>query len=748
MDLNSLNDMQHKAVLHTNGPLLILAGAGSGKTRVLTYRIANLIKSHNVNPWSILAITFTNKAAAEMKERISQLVGENTTRDMWVSTFHSMCVKILRSHGDKIGYDRYFTIYDTQDQKSLIKDILKILNKNDKDFPIGNIMSAISNNKNQFILPKEARENAKGNYRDEILAEIYDMYQDKLYENNAMDFDDLLVNTCILLTNHDEVLEFYRNKFRYILVDEYQDTNMVQYKLIKLLVNSHNNLCVVGDDDQSIYGWRGADIRNILDFEKDFNNVEIIKLEQNYRSTQNILKAANQVIANNLGRKSKSLWTENKKGDQISVINVDNEYREADKIAEIITDKITDDKKDYKDFAVLYRTNAQSRVLEEKMINNSIPYRLLGGIRFYERKEIKDLIAYLRTISNNRDDVALKRIINVPKRGIGAASITKIEGFAAQYRMDFFEVTRHVKEMSILSNASAQKVLLFTGLIEELREIAMKNDVYLLLAKVIEKTEYIAYIKDAYSEDADERIENINELISKAMSYMKNAEEPSLDQFLEEVALVADVDNYDQESNSVILMTLHSAKGLEFPVVFLPGLEEGLFPSFRSKDNEEQLEEERRLCYVGITRAREKLYILHTTERTLYGQTNLVAHSRFINELPNEIVEIEKNTRGYNHFATTKVAKSSFNNSTKNKNSFSQNSFNKSKFTNTIPSKIENLPKINNEFSEGDVVKHKLFGKGTITEISKTSEDIFVTIHFNDGSKKKLSTRFAKLQKL
>ncbi|MGL6173948.1 MAG: DNA helicase PcrA [Cellulosilyticaceae bacterium] len=781
-----LNAMQKEAVLHTEGPLLVLAGAGSGKTRVLTHRIAHLIKNKDVAPWSILAITFTNKAAAEMRERVGGLIGDDLARDMWISTFHSMCVRMLRRDGERLGYGRYFTIYDTSDQKALMKDVMKTLNVNEKNFPVSSMIGAISSKKNEFILPEDCLRQVGGDYREKVIAQIYEAYQAKLKENNAMDFDDLLVNTCLVLQNNPDVLEFYQRKFKYILVDEYQDTNGVQYHLVQLLAKGHYNLCVVGDDDQSIYGWRGADISNILDFERDLPGAKVIKLEQNYRSTKNILEAANKVVARNQGRKVKNLWTDNEEGEVISVMELDNEYRESDAIANLISRGIENGEREYKDYAILYRTNAQSRAIEEKMIHHSIPYRLLGGTRFYERKEIKDLIAYLRVVANLKDDIALKRVINVPKRGIGAASVNTIAEYAQNQNMDFFEAARMCKEFGVLGNAPSTKVLTFVYLIQEFRAMSQNGDVKELLEAIIEKTEYTNYLRQTEGEDAKDRIANIQELVSKAATYMQNSDDPSLDEFLEEVALVADVDNYDEESNSVVLMTLHSAKGLEFPVVFMPGMEDGLFPSFMSMtEGDDKLEEERRLCYVGITRAREKLYMLYTQQRTVFGRTQSSIASRFLKELPTQVTnlqELEKTpsssgrfingkTNPLSPFSKNPINKPSFGQATPQtapgKTSFTKPDFTKPEFiqrqatksepTPSIPNrgilpaaggKIENLPKVTQDFSSGDMVKHKMFGEGTITKVDKTEDDVFVTIDFKRGMSKKLSVRFAKLQKM
>ena len=776
-----LNDKQKEAVLHTEGPLLILAGAGSGKTRVLTHRIAHLVENKGIKPWSILAITFTNKAAKEMKERIGNLIPPDAVGEMWVSTFHSMCVRILRRYAERLGYGRYFTIYDTADQKTLIKDTLKALDISEKNFPVGAVMGAISSYKNKLETPDLAKMNAGEDYRLKQMAKIYEAYQKKLKENNSMDFDDLLVNTYLLFKDHIDALDYYQNKFQYILVDEYQDTNGAQYKLVEMLAQRHQNLCVVGDDDQSIYGWRGADISNILGFEKDFRNATVIKLEQNYRSTKNILDAANSVVAHNRSRKAKQLWTESEAGEGISIVPTVNEYKEAEVVASCIVDAIEKGEREFKDFAILYRTNAQSRVLEEKLITAAIPYRLLGGVRFYERKEIKDLVSYLKVICNSKDDIAIKRIINVPKRGIGAASIASISDYAERNNMDFLEAAKLCKEMGILGAGPSQKVLAFTAMIEDLEEIARENDVKVLLEEILERTDFKNHIRTTESDTAEDRLSNIDELVAKTIHYMETAQEPSLGEFLEEVALVADVDNYDENSNSVVLMTLHSAKGLEFPVVFMPGLEEGLFPSYMSlTEGDDKVEEERRLCYVGITRAREKLFILYSDQRTMFGRTQYSAPSRFIRELPTQLTNLAKldqsrverksfvDGKSTNSFGK-KTFTSSFPGSPVEKRSFQSSmsdSTTKRSFATKVPEKpglpsfrktsslygmgkkIENIPGTIESFVVGDKVSHIKFGKGTVEAVKNESSDCFVTITFENGDTKQLSTKFAKLKKL
>ena len=703
-----LNKMQKEAVLHTEGPLLILAGAGSGKTRVLTHRIAHLVQDKNINPWNILAITFTNKAASEMKERIETLVGEEATQSMWVSTFHSMCVRILRMNIHLLGYGKWFTIYDTSDQKSLLKQIIKNLNYDEKTFPVGSVLGDISAQKNQAISPEEYTKIAGDDFRLSRIAKIYTNYQQQLKENNALDFDDLLVKVYELFTKHPEALNYYQDKFQYIHVDEYQDTNTVQYYMVRLLAGDRQNLCVVGDDDQSIYGWRGADIRNILDFERDFKGAKAIRLEQNYRSTGTILDAANAVVSLNTNRKPKKLWTENEKGKAIEIFKATNEYKEAEFIADNIRKTVLSRERRFSDFAVLYRTNAQSRVLEEKMVSYSIPYRLLGGTRFYERKEIKDIVSYLKVIANTQDDIAVQRIINVPKRGIGATTVNRIAQYGLEQGMDFYETARHAKDLGVVGNGPATKVLHFTTMVDRFRTLMPMMGIKELLEEVIDTINYHDYIKQQFSEDAEDRISNIGELISKAANYENTADEPNLSEFLEEVTLVADIDNYDESSDSVVLMTLHSAKGLEFPVVFMPGLEEGLFPSSMSMDTEDGLEEERRLCYVGITRARERLYLLHAQSRRKYGRMQYAAGSRFLQELPFELKKGE-------------VKKKS-----------------------TL---IDNIPKtVDANYEINDRVSHMKFGIGTIKEIEDRNNDLFVTIDFDNSGSKTLSAKFARLK--
>ncbi|HOQ16802.1 MAG TPA: DNA helicase PcrA [Defluviitaleaceae bacterium] len=730
--LEGLNSKQKEAVLCTEGPLLILAGAGSGKTRALTHRIAYLIKEKGVDPWRILAITFTNKAAREMRERVDLLVGEGA-EDIWVSTFHSACVRILRNDIEKLGYNRYFTIYDTDDQKALIKECLKELNYNEKNFPVSGVLGEISRQKDELINPAEYEKRNQGDYRGEKYAKIYKLYQKKLESNNALDFDDIILKTVELFKFHPDVLEYYQNKFQYILVDEYQDTNTAQYKLVSLLAAAHNNICVVGDDDQSIYGWRGANIRNILDFEKDFKNARVVKLEQNYRSTKVILEAANSVIKNNYGRKQKNLWTENEQGDLIELKCCMDEHDEAEYVVREI-DKQAKEGRAYKDFAVLYRTNAQSRVLEEHLVRYSIPYRLFGSIRFYERKEIKDILAYLRVILNPNDDLSLKRIINVPKRGIGATTISKVEEFAAANHMNLYEVIRDRETVSMFGRAAA-KLKEFADLIGTLQaEAVQSKSICELMEELLIRTGYLKELEDENTEEARDRIQNIREFVSKAADYDKNAEEISLAGFLEEVALVADIDNYNEGDNAVVLMTLHSAKGLEFPFVFITGLEEGLFPSYMSiqSGREDSIEEERRLYYVGITRAKKKLYLTYANARSFRGERVYYRVSRFIEELPKELIKQEEVKKSSDSLPEMRV-----------KNAIWQQH---KAYEAALKKEIPAPQNISLDFKEGDLVKHFKFGIGTVEKISHAGADYEVTVTFPKYGQKKLMAGLANLK--
>ena len=639
---DKLNEPQREAVYHTDGPLLILAGAGSGKTRVLTHRIAYLIGERGVDAWNILAITFTNKAAEEMRQRVDNLVGFGA-ESVWVSTFHSACVRILRRFIDRLGYENHFTIYDTDDQKTLIKEVCRKVDVDTKVFKERSLLSAISSAKNEMILPDEFELNAGGDFAKMKIAKVYREYEAQMRANNALDFDDLLVKTVQLLQTQPDVLESYQERFRYIMVDEYQDTNTVQFQLVSLLAGKYKNLCVVGDDDQSIYKFRGANIRNILDFEHEFPDAKVIKLEQNYRSTGNILNAANSVIANNRGRKEKSLWTENGEGELIRLRQFDTAFDEADFIGEDIKSAVRQGGS-YNDSAVLYRTNAQSRLLEEKFIAMNIPYKIVGGVNFYARREIKDLLAYLKTIDNGRDDVAVRRIINVPKRGIGLTTINRIQESATERGIGFYEALLAPGLIAGVGR-SATKLDSFAALIEYFKTLAEEMNITDLLQEVIEKTGYIESLENEDKEEAKTRKENIDELISKAATYEESCqdkdEKATLSGFLEEVALVADIDSLDEDQEYVVLMTLHSAKGLEFPRVYLAGMEDGLFPGYMSINagDREELEEERRLCYVGITRAEQELTLTSARRRMVHGETQYNPMSRFVKEIPRELLD-------------------------------------------------------------------------------------------------------------
>ena len=641
---DTLNPKQKEAVLHTDGPLLILAGAGSGKTSVLTHRIAYLIDECGVNPWNIMAITFTNKAAGEMRERVDDLVGFGA-ESIWVSTFHSSCVRILRRHIESLGYTTSFSIYDSDDQKTLMRQVFKAMNVDTKQFKERSVLAAISSAKDKLITPEEFLLNAGADFREKKTGEIYKEYQKQLRKNNALDFDDLIVKTVELFQNNPQVLDYYQERFKYIMVDEYQDTNMAQFKLVSLLASKYRNLCVVGDDDQSIYRFRGADIQNILSFEHTFPGTKVIKLEQNYRSTQNILDAANGVIRHNFGRKDKTLWTANGEGDKILFKQFDTARDEADFVAR----QIRDSSYSYQDQAVLYRTNAQSRLIEERCIFYNIPYRLVGGVNFYQRKEIKDVLAYLKTIANGVDDLSVIRIINVPKRGIGATTIGRVTAFASEHGMSFYDTLKEAKQIPGIGKA-AEKISRFIAQMEAFRAMAHSEEYSIkdLIDHILEDTGYEEELQEEGEIEAQTRLENIEELINKAAAYEEDSEHPTLDGFLEQVALVADIDNVDDSEDRVTLMTLHSAKGLEFPKVYLVGMEDGLFPGMMSimSGDKTEMEEERRLCYVGITRAKKELVLTAARQRMVNGETRWSKPSRFINEIPiNCSRSLEKESR-------------------------------------------------------------------------------------------------------
>ena len=755
---DNLNEPQREAVFHTDGPLLILAGAGSGKTRVLTHRIAYLIEERGVNPWNILAITFTNKAAGEMRQRVDDLVGFGS-ESIWVSTFHSACVRILRRFIDRLGYDNRFTIYDTDDQKTLMKEVCRKADIDTKKFKERMLLSVISSAKNEMILPDEFELNAGGDFAQQKIARAYREYEAQLKANNALDFDDLLVKTVQLLDTQPDVRENYQERFRYIMVDEYQDTNTVQFKLVSLLAGKYRNLCVVGDDDQSIYKFRGANIRNILDFEKEFPDARVIKLEQNYRSTGNILSAANHVIRNNKGRKEKTLWTANGEGDKIQLRQFDTAYDEADYIAEDVKEEVREGAS-YKDHAVLYRTNAQSRLLEEKFVAMSIPYKIVGGINFYARREIKDILAYLKTIDNGMDDLAVRRIINVPKRGIGLTTINRIQESAAQRGIGFYEALL-APDLIPGVGRSASKLDSFAALIEYFKGQAERESLTDLLGEIIEKTAYIENLDADDPEDAEARIENIDELVSKAAAYEEDCqdrgEKATLSGFLEEVALVADIDSLDENQDYVVLMTLHSAKGLEFPHVYLAGMEDGLFPSYMTitADDKEELEEERRLCYVGITRAEEKLTLTCARRRMIRGETQFNKMSRFIREIPFEILDtgavkmekdeeipVQNTYRNAREAFRAKPFAAGY--AREQKQRAEKQSFSSLQKGSQLAAKAsDGLP-----YGVGDRVQHVKFGEGTVLDIKEGGRDYEVTVEFDGAGTRKMFAMFAKLVKL
>lgn len=744
---DKLNEQQKEGVFTTEGAVLILAGAGSGKTGVLTHRIAHLIDDLGVNSYNILAITFTNKAAKEMKERVDRLVGMGAD-SAWIMTFHAACVRILRRYICRIGYDNNFTIYDTDDQKSVIKDILKRKNLDPKQYKDRTILSVISNAKDNLISPDDMYQSSGGNYNTMKTAEIYREYQEQLKKNNAVDFDDIIGLTVKLFNEDKEVLRYYQERFRYIMVDEYQDTNRAQFNLIRLLAGGHGNLCVVGDDDQSIYKFRGADINNILDFEKYFNDAKIIKLEQNYRSTQKILDVANEVIKNNAGRKDKRLWTSVKDGTKVIFNVYENGYEEARGIAEDIAHRHLHDRKDYSDFAILYRTNAQSRSLEEKLIEKNIPYRIYGGINFYARREIKDILAYLKTIDNARDDLAVKRILNVPKRGIGAASVAKVDDYAYENDITFYVALRQAKEVPGLQRA-VSKVEGFVTQIEVLKSKSQYIGVGKLIEEIIETVGYSDYI-DAESESdeqATERRQNIDELISKAVQYEETVDEPSLSGFLEEVALVADIDNLDENNDMVSLMTIHSAKGLEFPIVYLAGMEDGLFPSYMSisTGDESDIEEERRLCYVGITRAKETLIMSAARMRTVRGETQMNRTSRFVREIPKELLAESAQMLKKNSEYSSIIGKDHMELPVRKRGQVAFNSYQREAISNTVfDKKTDSAP----DYVVGDRVRHIKFGEGTVADMINGGRDYEVTVDFDTAGRKKMFAGFAKLVKI
>ena len=745
---DTLNEPQREAVYYTEGPLLILAGAGSGKTRVLTHRIAYLIEEKGVNPWNILAITFTNKAAGEMRERVDRLVGFGS-ESIWVSTFHSMCVRILRRHISLLGYDTNFTIYDADDQKTLMKDVCKLLQIDTKIYKERALLAAVSHAKNELVTPEEFRLNAGGDFSQRKIAEVYEEYEKQLKANNALDFDDLLIKTVQLFQTQADVLEYYQERFRYIMVDEYQDTNTVQFELVRLLASKYRNLCVVGDDDQSIYKFRGANIKNILNFEQYFEDAKVIKLEQNYRSTSNILNAANAVIRNNAGRKDKTLWTDNGDGEKIQFRQFDSAYDEAEYIVDDIRKRVREKEYSYHDNVILYRTNAQSRMFEEKFVTANIPYKIVGGINFYARREIKDLLAYLKTVDNGKDDLAVRRIVNVPKRGIGLTSINRVQDYAAAYNIGFYDALRAVDLIPNIGRG-ASKLESFVALIEHFKTDAEDMSISDLLKEIIEETGYIESLQAEDMVEAETRIENIDELLSKVAAYEEDCEdrnEPaSLSGFLEEVALVADIDSLDEDTDYVVLMTLHSAKGLEFPNVYLAGMEDGLFPSYMTitADDPEEVEEERRLCYVGITRAEKELTLTCARRRMIRGETQYNKMSRFLKEIPMELLSTGAVFTKDKEEPEVKVSAYM-----QAKQAFKAKPFGGSTPYSQSPAKSFGKPSGKGlDYKTGDRVRHIKFGEGTVTAIIEGGRDYEVTVAFDTAGTKKMFAAFAKLEKI
>ena len=755
--IDSLNDKQKQAVLKTDGPCLIIAGAGSGKTKVLTHKIAYLIKEKNIKPWNILAITFTNKAANEMKERTEKLL-DTAANDMWIGTFHSICVRILRKFIDRIGFDTSFVIFDTTDQKSLVKECMKDLNIDDKMFSDRSVLSEISNAKNEMLEPSDYLKRTYNDYRKETIAKIYEVYQKRLKDNNALDFDDIINFTIKILMQEPDVLEYYSNKFKYILVDEYQDTNKAQFTLITLLSAQSGNITVVGDNDQSIYSFRGADITNILNFEKDFPGTEIIKLEQNYRCTKNILNVANSVIKNNEVKYEKKLWTENEEGELVKGYLADNEYDEASYVVEQIEHLTRTEKMKYSDFAILYRMNTQSRSIEDILRREDVPYKIIGGLKFYERKEIKDIIAYLRLIYNPNDNLSLKRIINEPKRGIGKTSLDQIQSLAISNNTSMYEVIKNAQNYGL--NRVYANSREFIQVIEEL--ISRKDDLSIseLIKETLKTTGYTRALELEDTKEAENRIENLEEFLTVANEFEEQYAENDLGNFLESITLSSDVDELDEDEpqEQVTLMTLHSAKGLEFPVVFLVGMEEGIFPGQRSLGEPKELEEERRLCYVGITRAKKMLYLTCARTRTIFGSTSCNAISRFLSEIPKSMLEgyedifegKSKNNFEDSNFSWSygKVKTTKLGDDYKQSNSSSLNNF----AFRSAESFLENINKKKQEsidisgYKPGVRVYHKKFGEGTINSVEQEGDDYKVDISFDKVGHKRLMAKFAGLE--
>ena len=734
-----LNPQQYEAVCHYEGPLLILAGAGSGKTRVLTHRVAWLIEEKGVDPWNIMAITFTNKAAGEMRDRVEAMLG-GSLGGVWVATFHSTCVRILRRYIDRIGFANNFTIYDSEDQKSVIKEICKRLQIDTKLYRERFFMAEISAAKDEMLSPSDYVQKAQGDQRMQKVAEVYKEYQRQLFENNALDFDDLICRTVELFQSCPEVLEQYQERFRFIMVDEYQDTNTVQFKLVSLLAAKYRNLCVVGDDDQSIYKFRGANIGNILNFEEFFPDAKVIRLEQNYRSIQNILNAANAVISHNKGRKEKTLWTANGDGEKIRFRQFMNSFEEAEYVAGMISQKVGAGKWKYGDCAILYRTNAQSRMFEEKFLYANVPYKIVGGVNFYSRKEIKDVIAYLKTIANGRDDLAVRRIINVPKRGIGATTISRVQDYATEHGASFYDALRVAETIPGIGK-SVSKLQTFVQMIQVLRTKQEFYKVKTLIEDILEQTGYMKELQSEGTDEALDRMANVDELLNKAALYDEKTENPTLDGFLEEVALVADIDSLEEDSDHVVMMTLHSAKGLEFPVVFMVGMEDGVFPSYISisSEDESELEEERRLCYVGITRARTNLFLTSAKQRMVRGEIHYNRVSRFVEDIPEEFMA--ENERAKMPQKEKKELPE-----TKAHAAYRQMRENfKTKIMAQQQFEVKKSDGLS--YSVGDRVRHIKFGTGTVMNIAEGGRDYEVTVNFDRVGIKKMFASFAKLVK-
>lgn len=736
---DALNPQQYQAVCHYEGPLLILAGAGSGKTRVLTHRVAWLIEEKNVNPWNIMAITFTNKAAGEMRDRVEAMLG-GALGGVWVATFHSTCVRILRRYIDRIGFENNFTIYDSEDQKSVIKEICKRLQIDTKLYRERFFMAEISAAKDEMLSPVDYALKAQGDQRMQKVAEVYKEYQRQLFDNNALDFDDLICRTVELFQSCPEVLEQYQERFRFIMVDEYQDTNTAQFKLVSLLAAKYRNLCVVGDDDQSIYKFRGANIGNILNFEQFFPDAEVIRLEQNYRSTQNILNAANAVISHNKGRKEKTLWTENGDGEKIRFRQFMNSFEEAEYVAGMISQKVGAGKWKYGDCAILYRTNAQSRMFEEKFLYANVPYKIVGGVNFYSRKEIKDVIAYLKTIANGKDDLAVRRIINVPKRGIGATTISRVQDYATEHGASFYDALRVAETIPGIGK-SVGKLQAFVQMIQVLRTKQEFYKVKSLIEDILEQTGYMKELQAEGTDEALDRMANVDELLNKAALYDEKTENPTLDGFLEEVALVADIDNLEEDADHVVMMTLHSAKGLEFPVVFMVGMEDGVFPSYISisSEDESELEEERRLCYVGITRARTNLFLTSAKQRMVRGEIHYNRVSRFVDDIPEEFMA--ENERA-------KIPQKEKKDLPETKAHAAYRQMRENFKTKIMAQQQFEVKKADGlSYNVGDRVRHIKFGNGTVMNIAEGGRDYEVTVNFDRVGVKKMFASFAKLVK-